>query len=491
MPPAIAILVGARRILVPAVDAGDTPIVPAEHLVIEIENQVVPGEVILNDEVFPVILNPEQTRGYLLLDRFRSTGFHRLIVGDTLFRFATADAKLELDGILSILEFIKTAGLSWGHQLVFSDGMGMRDPRADFAWLRTAAREILDLCTAIAEEPSSRFETTSVRVTPRGGRVSIAETLSDLRALPAQLLEEHASGILSVAGKHYMPRRVVMQAARLTHDTVPNRRATRLLMAAADLTESLLSSGELPRRHRQWTELVRNQLIDLQYRFPFNNLRLYAERGIPALPVREEHVDSRYQHSYQLFEELVFHRGFSPTRTVSDRFAYIGYSDEIYQAFVAILLGKAFGTTISAGSLRPGLAGPAFTSPDVDIYYDTMPPKPEFSSWRDRSSRPADLTPDYCIINRTHRVGVLADAKYRTTDRGMLPSSSLNDCQVYMQHFNRHAFAVFFPGKENFIREVSGDGNTILEVSVTPSNSLTTFVADAVRPALERIMEPV
>ncbi len=491
MPTAVTILAGGRRIPIPPLAQGEPPIVPAQHLVIEIEGDAVPGEILVNDEPFPVIRAADGRRGHTLLDRFRSAGFHRFQVDGETFCFGTADAKLELDGILTILRTIGHEGLSWGHQFIFSTGAVIRDPRVDYAWLRTAGREILNACLEIAERPAGEYTVRPRLQRPRGGRARLAETLSKLRADPTALLEEHERGIVMVDGRRFMPRKVVSGSREVTHDTVANRRATRLLLASAALAYDVAKSADLPKRYRQWVEALRGQLNVLLAQFPFSNLIRVADR-VPEAESVIEHTDPRYVLTYRLHDELTNELGWEPGLDVSDRFAYVGHSDEIYQAFVAVLLANAFGAERAVPYLRRNLTEPCFRSDRWDIYYDTAPPAPEYTSWRDRSSRPARLTPDYCIIDRRERRGLLGDAKYRSTpDRGRLPSSSLNDCQVYMQHFGVRNFAVFYPGPDRLIDEISGEGNTILEVSVTPFNGVAEWIATEVRPRLEALLEPL
>ena len=132
-----------------------------------------------------------------------------------------------------------------------------------------------------------------------------------------------------------------------------------------------------------------------------------------------------------------------------------------------------------------------FRSERYDIYYDTVPPKPEFSNWRDDSSRPTDMRPDLCLVDRIDRVGVLMDAKYRVAPSGQVPTSALENCQVYMQSFDRKRIVVCYPGRGPHIAAVSGDDYTILEVSLGPFDGLMEYVANEVRPRIEEMMEPL
>ena len=487
------VISAGKRISVPPLGDGDPPIIPAQNVILELEGDGVRSEVLLDDDWVPLVRNEQERRGYALVDCFRSTGFHRVLVDDKVFCFGTADAKLELDGILSILDFIGEEGLSWGHQLVFSNGNAIRDPRVDYAWLRKVGRTILKNCQAIAARPAAKVIKLPKPVAPRGGRVVVGSTMALLRSDPRRFLEEHDAGLIEARGRRWMPRRVVAPTRDNSEDIVGNRRATRLLTDTNDLIASLCAQhgSELPKRQRQWLTALRNEIELILEESPFRDLKRYSG-PLPDAPSREELDDPRYEAVFDLFCELTYDRAWQPGKEVSDRNAFVGYSDQIYQAFVAVLLGDAFEAAPVGPYLCSGLDTPSFRSDKWDVYYDTAPPKPEYRSWRDYSSRPARLTPDYCIVDRISKRGILADAKYRGNKSGRrLPSSALGDCQVYMQHFGCNAIAVFYPGPDFLVEEISGEGNSILEVSVTPVEGVREWMRDQVRPKIEELLQPL
>src|SRR5690606_16027497 len=113
---------------------------------------------------------------------------------------------------------------------------------------------------------------------------------------------------------------------RITHDTIGNRRATRLLQDTADLGRELLaSSSELPRRGRMWLEAYLREVHVVLDTFPFRNLQQKAVR-LPDAPANEEVVEPNYQRVYELHRELVDARGWSPGTAISNRYAYIAHS---------------------------------------------------------------------------------------------------------------------------------------------------------------------
>jgi hypothetical protein len=99
------------------------------------------------------------------------------------------------------------------------------------------------------------------------------------------------------------------------------------------------------------------------------------------------------------------------------------------------------------------------------------------------------MRPDLTFVDRKRGRGMLVDAKYRAETSGILPTSALNDCQVYMQSFAVKVFGICYPGKNLGVTEVSGAGNTILEISLRPDPGLNEFLRTQVRPRLAQLME--
>jgi len=195
--------------------------------------------------------------GHVLpIDMGRSTGFHHISVPPGHdFWFATEDAKLRLDGIKEMLRYLRTEGLAWSGQLLFSDGSYMRDARVIYGWLDERADRLLDAAERIAEYPR-RVSTTDRRVTERGGRrPDIRATIALLRRQGRQLLEPDLSGPVRVSGDRYTPRRVVSRARTTTLDTTANRRVMWLVARMAGLVDEIMPEMEDEERARgsDWT----------------------------------------------------------------------------------------------------------------------------------------------------------------------------------------------------------------------------------------------
>jgi hypothetical protein len=315
--------------------------------------------------------------------------------------------------------------------------------------------------------------------------VALGKTLQLLRRNPKLHLELAAHGVIEFGGARYHPKTVITLRPEPTVATVGNRRVTALLLACTELAQAL--QQELPRANRAVLSELQTGFEAALAQFPFLQLR-HLPPNLPPSPAPEEQSDARYQRSFELADEMANKLGWHPGTKAEPQFAFVQYADEIYQAFVALTLARAYDATLRVPNLRPRLTGPCFQSDDCDIFYDTSPPS-AFSNWRNQSRRPADMRPDLTIVDRKRGRGILVDAKYRAEASGILPTSALNDCQVYMQSFAVKTFGICYPGKKLGVTEVSGAGNTILEISLRPDPGLDEFLRTQVRPRLAQLME--
>jgi hypothetical protein len=493
LPLSAAVISGRSRVPLARDEHVKAPtVVPAQYLTLEVEGRDLPEAAYLDGRHVPLLLNEAGSRGFLMIDTTGSVGFHSLRVGDAEWYFATQDAKLRLNGILTLLEFLEAEGLAWSGQLFFSDGSAIRSPKIDFAWLTRAAPRILELADLIAARPLRRAQLLQSHQPPGAGKLFLNETLALLRTNTRALVEEDDRGLIAIANRRYSPRVVVTGRLERSFDVVGNRRMTHLLLLALELCHTLQAEPRLPRAIKAQ---LRQLSADLRARlelFPFVQLRSRATAGkLPSRPASEEIADDRYRAVFDTYVELCQEMAWQPGVHIADRLAYVGFADQIYQAFVAVVLARAFDTKQVASSLWSDLSGPAFRSEAYDIYYDTVPPNPEFANWRDSSERPSDQKPDLTIVDRLARRGILADAKYRVEPSGRLPTSGIHDAQVYLQSFELKSIAICYPGNAPLVTHIAAKGYTILEVSVGPFPGLQDYLRNDVRPALEAAMAPL
>jgi hypothetical protein len=485
---AIHALTPVGRIRIDTESTEAPALVPSANIMVEIEGTDLPGFAFLNNLRVKLNLAEGGVRAYLLFDFHRSVGFHRLEVADTTCLFGTEDAKLQLAGMEEMLDYVGDAGLSWGHQLFFADGTSIRHPKVDYAWLTTHAEELIAIGASIADEPRKRGTFIERRSRPTGGKVLLQETFRLLRRNPRLYLDEHSEGIIAVGTTRYHPRAVVMSKPVDSSVTIANRRVAAVLRQSAEIAAGLLA--HVPKGSRPAvlkTQLDCEQLLDSPTFQQLGNVH----RDLPAEPTIEELTDERYARMFELHEELRTKLGWEAARTPSSPFAYVEYADQIYQAFVALTMAHALGASLAVPALKPGLSVPCFRSERFAIYYDTIPPKPEFANWRDASRRPADMRPDLTIIDVEQNTGILIDAKYRVEKTGTLSTSALNEAQVYMQSFGVKKIGICYPGSPLAVTDVAAQGNVILEIPNKPDPGLEAYLLGVAVPAIIANMEPL
>jgi hypothetical protein len=490
---AVQVFITSRQRRIPLSSAtldSDPTVVASEYLAIEVEGASVPARVRLNADELPLVLNDAGTRGVAWVNAFNAVGFHCLAVGDQEFYFGTEDAKLKLDGIRSVLDCLKHEGLAWRGPLFFADGTAIRHPKVDHAWLARMATKVVEIADAISDQPLRKLQELDVIQAPGSGRLDLTKTFALLRGSPRRLLESSPAGAIAIAGDRYFPRAVVAAHQRRSFDTVGNRRMTTVLLLVQELCRNLLRESGVPRPVQESLASIARQLNSRLDLFPFSVLELQPA-SLPDRPASEEIADGRYAASFELWEELQGELAWEAGIRVADRLAYVGNADQIYQAFVAVVLAEAFGAKQVSNALQSGLAVPVFRSQDCEIYYDTSPPRPEFTSWRDASSRPSDQRPDLTLIDRGRSRGLFVDAKYRVEPNGTLPSGALGEAQVYMQSFERRRIVICYPGRALGLNRVETADYTILEASLCPHADLRRFASEQLKPALEELMEPL
>lgn len=404
--------------------------------------------------------------GIVAVDLTGSTGYHRIEVDGRTFWFGSHDAKLGLEGVEAMLARLRTVGTGWTGQALFSDGDGLRDVHVLYAWLDQWADRALDGVETIlvAPRPEHRNDRSLSR---RGGpSILLAPTVRLLRSNPRRYLAPNEAGILNVGGRSYDPLRVVVKRRTITLDTIPNRRAVGILEWLAKLCREVLTAQPDPAirvRCRLWL----NRALALQRR-PLAQA-LHGGRYFGAARQPEEITETRYRLAYEVAHDLRRQFGWSVTRVPRPRFSYVERSDRIYQAFAATLVAEALGLT-QAGPVLGGEAV-AFSGHRFDLYFDRQPPAEVLRSWRAVSSRPDGSRPDLLLHERSTGRVALMDAKYRVGPDGGASEDSRKEVTSYLGLYGLHAITVLYPGQADESTDVSGQGLTILEVPLAPSNT--------------------
>lgn len=406
--------------------------------------------------------------GLAALDLTRSTGYHRIDAGGSVFWFATEDAKLRLDGIEAMLAEMGTLGTGWGGQALFSDGSGLRDAHVVYGWLDHWADDTLAGVEHVLGRPRTR-SVQKQKLSRRGGSgVLSAPTLRLLRSSPSQYLARREDGLLEVGSERFDPLRVVTRKRTTSLQTVANRRAVALLgwisRLATEVIESHPSTSAVT-RCRLWA----NRAATLEKRPIAHALSAAKDTGsVLSYPRQsEEMLDPAYRTTYAAALDVAQLFGWSADTRPLTRYSYVNKSDQIYQAYTATRLAKCLGLHQTTPVL--GATPLAFSGPEFDLYYDTTCPPAVLRSWRAVSARPDVSRPDLLLHRRSTGEVAVLDAKYRRATDGGASEDSRKEVTSYVGLYGLPAVSILYPGDVETLA-VAGHGLTIHEIAVRPAN---------------------
>jgi hypothetical protein len=469
-------------------------IVRAGHVVIEIEDLTARTAVRVDGRSPQMTWNPARQQAVLSLDLKRDTGFHELIAGTETFLFGTEDAKLRIDGVVKLLDYLGSSGLAWSGTMFFSGSdQVLRDARLDRAWLERRGNEIVRLMAAIAERPSRLTQRTRRRADH--GVPDVAATMRLLRERP-DLLEEMDGGPIRFehAGtkRTYAPREVIVRERKIMFDTAGNRLATALLDGTLALAKA--TRAQEPQEARKELSVLITQLERLLPRHPFRAAQIRRSHLRPTgTTAAAEWLDPRYARVHALHDELFSERHWSPQRQVIPERAYASFADAIYQRFCAQLLADHLDLLPTAELPGQG-QGPHFIGARFELYVDVKPPSSVIHDWRGDSDRKTKRRPDLVLHEpSTNRAAVL-DVKYRS--QGIRATrDSLSEVQIYMQAYSHKRVAVIFPpglGADEQrwkVHKVTDGTFCIYEVPFLPEPRMANFLATDVDRVIEQLLK--
>lgn len=493
MSPSAAVLAGDQRH--PLVTGGEPVVLGAGTVVVEVSDVDRSVPIRFDGRARSVSYDATTRRATFAVDLARDTGFHELLVESHSFVFATDDAKLRLDGIRDLLDYLASTALSWSGAMFFSGtDQVLRDDRLDRAWLERHGPEIVSVGRAIADAPWA-IPATRRRRSDRGVP-DVGSTMRLLRQRPDLLEEldggpvefEHPDGAL----KTYAPREVIIRERIRTLDTPGNRRATALLEGTSELAMRVAAAAPSKELAHALTQLSA-ELEELLARAPFRDLRRRrAHMRLASREGVEERLDYRYRQVGALHADLFDVRHWDPQRALLPERAYVGYADSIYQQFCGQVLADHLGLT-ATGTPPGSEPGPHFTGDRFDLYLDVKPPAALLRDWRDKSTRPTDRRPDLVLHERASGRTALMDAKYRA--KGTRASDdSLGEVQLYLQAYSRQRIGVLFPAgagdpSERWrIHEVTDGHFSIYELPITGEPELASFLDTQLEPLLELLL---
>jgi len=426
------------------------------------------------------------------LDLSRSAGFHLLETADhARYWLATEDGKLKATEILRMLELLETLGLSWGGQLFFSDGSGLQDNHVQFAWLRDHGLRLVDVLESVARSPRLRTKVSRVVARERAP-ANIGESLRLYRRDP-RLLEARPTGPIALSdGRRFAPRQAISRFPTKSFDTSANKRAVQVATLVLRLCETLepIAPGKSGDGIRHLSARLRQMLLTTPWMRQLSSIG--AAVSISPIEVYEELVDGRYGYLRARHSELVRGLGWSPSHSIKPFYAFVRHIDEIYQAFVALVLARALGCKRTHDDLRPFRTSPSFSGGGFELYYDTQPPPTIIRSWRIASTYPDSPRPDLLLVRSSDSHVLLLDAKYRR-DGNRVTSESLREVQYYLNAFDLKHVAICYPPVDQEFQDlvpVEGRNKIVLQIPISPRPNLIDYTLKNVVPTLTGLLEP-
>ena len=362
------------------------------------------------------------------------------------------------------------AGTTWSGQILFSSGEVLRDPHVVYGWLETHTDAAIAVARAIFARPLWGTES-ALRMSRFGGPgVDAAATHRLLRSDPQRLLQRADNGLLAIGKHRYMPSRVIVRDRRVSIRTAPNLRLVALLAAVSRLVSEVQAASDeavIQQRCLDWRE----QIAAIQMHPLLRELR---RGGIPpsalyAPRTGEELVDARHRTVFEQASSLRKSFGWQATQNPLSRFTYVDYADQIYQAFVAIVVASALGCT-PADPVMGRAPGAAFMNEDFDVYADRTPPSDILRSWRSSSSTPDHLRPDLLVHRRTDGHVLLLDAKYRAFGN-RATEDSRKEVLAYMAAYGLATAVIAYPPHASGYADVitvEGSGQRLIELPIAP-----------------------
>lgn len=436
------------------------------------EVQCPPGtRVLFDDQPLPVVWARDGSIGYGQLDLTNQVGFHRFSVSTprelVAFDIRTTTAKATHAEVEGMARVVAGQVFSFKRQFVYTDATGRRRsvplPEVALGWLRDRVTELARLVRSIDARPATETRP-QFTTSHQAKNVSIPRTLRLLRETPG-LLEARPDGPLEVGGQRYWPAAVVVreknrEPAHIEHLQLAHF-LTRAAHLVADLREvipadmrSTVLSWEDEIRMMRSTQIVRHHDLPNAY------------AAWRPLPTQIQKTDPRYRRVRKLHSEFLQEIDVSNYSADSLR-ANVRDAWEIYQAFVAHMVGRAFGLAYSSkrGDLRERRGdGVSMYSDAYELFYDCRPPVNVISSWRDGTGRPADERPDIVVRRRADGAVAVMDVKFRIGRGGCARGEDLFEMQGYLNSFGIRAGGIVYPGTSSAANLIEGRDTFLMEL---------------------------
>lgn len=401
--------------------------------------------------------------GVIPLSLGRSSGFHYLRVGAHTYWFATEDTKLQLDGLLAMLEALRGEELAWAGQILFSDGSLLRDPHVVYGWLDAYAEPFMDALESAVRNPDRARHRTLATTRVPTRPVDVPATVRLLRRSPAELLEPHPAGPVQVGTQTYSPRKVRVLASGRTVDTPANRRLVFVASQVVAMCHEVLGVEGFPHDVcREWAQRVRRAVAT-------SPLRRLEGRRLPVTPTGPELHAPPYQRSFMTYRSLVDDMGWTPSLTPTGTYSYVHYADEVFQAYAAYCIASALGMRPAAPVL--GASQPAFTGGGFRLFVNVEPPPNVIRHWRQQTSPAAVYRPDLTLQEVASGHVALLDAKYRDFDSNGAESAR-KEAMAYLAAFGMQRIGIVHPldagGAATTLHRTQSGIRAIVELGLHP-----------------------
>jgi hypothetical protein len=451
----------------------------------------------MDDVAVPVSWHRRAQLAIWNADLTNQVGFHRLRVkvnGQSFtYDIRTRTAKATWDEVEAMAETCASAYLGYKRQFTYMAANGttrkVRLPQVHYAWLRDRLPEVEQLVRSIDARPATKTENNRA-ISLRSKGLSVPHTSRLLRERH-QFLELSDNGPIEDGRLNYWPSRVVVKTKkRHSHLDEHVQIATflqRLALEAQDLFT--VAAPTVKAEVQCFVDLLTRLRAAPVFQGIF--VRLGA-KPTTLLPSTIERADRRYGRLRDLQAEYGSDISDSSDYARSIR-ANIKDVWEIYQTYVAHVVGNALGLTYSSRDkdLRKRSAdGWSMASPSWQLYFDTKPPKAKLMSWRDSTARPADERPDIVLLRLDTGEALLLDAKFKLDafSSQRATQADLFEMQGYLNSFGVKRGGIIFPGPSASANVLSAKGNSLLELPIRADHfaSLggTTAVHEYVRTAV-------
>ena len=411
------------------------------------------------------------------VDLTNQVGFHRLeiqIAGATYtYDFRTRTTKATWDEVRSMAEVCVNSYLGYKRQFTYMAANGaarmVRLPQVHYGWLRDRLPEIERLVRSINARPaSSSVQTTHVSRRSKG--LSVARTSRLLRE-KHHLLECSEGGPIQIAEADYWPSRVVIHAKE-RRSQLDEHVYIATFLKALEVQCQDLANVVVPTVKDEVEKFV--ELVKILRCLPvFRDIMIRpGARPTSVLPTIIQRSDRRYGRMRDLQSEYGADIADSMDYNRSIR-ANVRDVWEVYQTFVAHVIGNALGLAYFSPDKdlrKRSPQGWSMHSHDWRLYFDTKPPRDVVSSWRDKTTRPADERPDILLISSNANRILVLDAKFKIDSvASRATQTDLFEMQGYLNSFGAKSGGIIFPGEDAIANLIVASGNALLELPIRAS----------------------